>query len=131
MKLPIICEEFILQADAKALATFSTQSGAHVVPVSTVKIVDNDIVLINYFFGQTLKNLRENSEVALACWKGLAGYQVKATARYEEEGELFDSIKSWVAEILPDRVVKGIVILKPKSVFDISADAEKAGKEVV
>lgn len=131
MKLPILCEEFILQAEAKALATFSHQSGVHVVPVSTIKIMEGEIVLVNYFMGQTLKNLQENPEVSLVCWKGLVGYQIKATARAEENGELFDSIVSWVKTILPERIVKGIVVLTPTAVFDISADAEKAGKEVL
>ncbi len=129
--LPKVCAEFLLQADAKALATFGSQSGVHVVPVSTVKIVNGEIVLVNYFMGQTLANVKENPEVSLACWKGLAGYQIKATARVEESGELFDSIVAWVKTILPDRVVKGIVVLTPTAAFDVSADAVKAGKEVI
>ena len=130
MKLSISCEEFILQADAKALATFGSQSGVHVVPVSTIKLVEGEIVLVNYFMGQTLKNITENPEVALTSWKGLAGYQIKAKARYEDKGELFDSVVTWVGNILPERIVKGVVILTPTIIFDISADAEKAGKEV-
>lgn len=131
MILPKVCEDFILQADSKALATFGSQSGVHVVPVSTIKVINGEIVLVNYFMGQTLKNVKENPEVALVGWKGLAGYQIKATARVEENGELFDSIVSWVKTILPERIVKGIVVLTPTAAFDISADPEKAGKEVV
>ena len=67
----------------------------------------------------------------MVCWKGLVGYQIKATARAEENGELFDSIVSWVKTILPERIVERDRGSDTNGCFDISADAEKAGKEVL
>ncbi len=131
MKLSNTCEALVLQAEGKALATYGKESGINVVPVSSVKVVDGEIVLVNYFFGQTLSNIEENPVVSLACWKGLEGYQIKALARYETEGERFEEIKTWIKEILPERVVKGIVVLTPTAVFDVSANATRAGKEVI
>lgn len=122
--------EMLLQAEGKALATTSNDGQAHVVPVSTVRVEDGKIILVNYFMGQTLANLERNAQVALAFWKGLAGYQVKGVADYEFDGERFDLTVAWVKQILPDRVVKGIVVITPVQVFDISAGPE-AGKEVV
>jgi predicted pyridoxine 5'-phosphate oxidase superfamily flavin-nucleotide-binding protein len=130
MKLSPVCAQMLLQAEAKALATFSVESGTHVVPVSTIKFDGDEIILVNYFFGQTLKNLLENKEVALAFWSGLEGYQIKADAYYETEGERFESVVAWIKEILPERIVKGVVVLKPKTITDVSADAARAGKVV-
>ncbi len=130
MQLSAACVETLLHAEAKALATKSSAGEVNVVPVSTLKMVGDEILLVNYFFGQTLENIQSNPEVALAYWKGLEGYQLKAVARYETTGALFDEVVMWIKEILPSRVVKGIVILTPQSVRDISADAERAGKVV-
>jgi predicted pyridoxine 5'-phosphate oxidase superfamily flavin-nucleotide-binding protein len=130
MEVNQACVEMLLAADGKALATHSSSSGVNVVPVSSIKIIEGEIVLVNYFFRQTLKNIQENPDVSLACWKGLEGFQVKCTARYEIEGKIFDDITTWIKETLPDRVVKGVVVLTPTSVFDVSADALRAGKKV-
>ncbi len=131
MKIPSACEAMVLQADGKALATFSVDNEVNVVPVSSVRIVSGEIVLVNYFFGKTLQNIEHNPAVSLACWRGLEGYQIKALARYETEGDLYEEIKAWIKEILPERIVKGIVVLTPKAIFDVSANATRAGKEVV
>jgi predicted pyridoxine 5'-phosphate oxidase superfamily flavin-nucleotide-binding protein len=112
-------EQFILQANSKALATFGSQ-GLNVVPISSVKIVDGQIWLINYFMEKTLENILENQEVALVCWSGMFGYQIKGQAVYVEEGESFEQAKQWVKEILPERIVKGLVIITPKELFDIA-----------
>lgn len=112
-------EQFILQANSKALATFGSQ-GLNVVPISSVKIVDGQIWLINYFMEKTLENILKNQEVALVCWSGMFGYQIKGQATYVEEGESFEQAKQWVKEILPERIVKGLVIITPKELFDIA-----------
>lgn len=130
MELSQTCLDLLLAADGKALATYGVDTGVNVVPVSTIKVVKGEIVLVNYFFGQTLKNLEINNEVSLACWKGLGGFQIKCTARHERDGELFEEISAWVKEILPDRIVRGVVVLSPTAVFDVSADSTKAGKKV-
>ena len=122
--------ELLLDAEGKALATTDALGGVHVVPVSTVRVEEGKIILVNYFLGQTLTNLKANPKVALAFWKRLSGYQVKGVASYQEEGELFEITKAWVGQILPDRVVKGIVVITPEQIFNISAGPE-AGKEVV
>ena len=129
MKLENTIIEMVLNAEAKALATCDSDE-LNVVPVSTVKIIDDKIILVNYFMGKTLKNIQNNSKVALACWSGLSGCQIKASAEHQTEGKLFDDIKSWVAEILPSRIVKGIIILNPDEVYDISASSERAGNKI-
>lgn len=127
--LPNDCIEVILNATGKALAT-SSDGEVHVVPVSSVRVVDGKIQLVNYFFGKTLSNLLDNPKVSLAVWKGLVGYQIKASAKHETEGEVFEEIKAWIKETIPDRIVKGVLILTPEKIYDVSADSTRAGISV-
>ena len=122
-------KEMLLNADGKALATLG-EKGLNVVPVSSIKVKDNKIILVNYFFGKTLQNIKENKDIALTAWKDLEGFQIKAEAEYQEEGELFEEVTQWIKETLPDRIVKGILVLTPTEVFDISAGPD-AGAKVV
>lgn len=112
-------EKFILNAPSKALATYG-KYGLNVIPVSSLKVVEEEIWLINYFMDKTLENTKENKDVALVCWNKMFGYQVKGKIEYFENGEKFDQAVSWIKEILPDRTVKGLLILKPKEIFDIA-----------
>jgi predicted pyridoxine 5'-phosphate oxidase superfamily flavin-nucleotide-binding protein len=130
MKISEFCRDILEKAEGKALATYSEKTGIHVVPVSSLRLDGNEIILVNYFFDKTLNNIELNSEVSLAAWAGLKGCQIKCHARSEIAGERFDSIVAWVAETIPGRVVKGILILSPKQQFDVSAGPE-AGREIV
>ena len=115
--------ENILSAESKALATQGA-TGINVVPVSTIYITpDGEIILVNYFFKKTLENILAHPEVALVCWSGMAGYQIKGTVAYITEGELFEHIKNRVYQALPDRVVQGILVLTPGEIYDISPRA--------
>ena len=112
-------EEFILSAEAKALATYSNDN-LNVVPVSSIKVVEGKIWLINYFMGKTLSNILENKNVALVCWRKMMGYQIKGVVSYVTSGQDFDEAVRWIKSILPDRVVKGLIILTPNEIHDIS-----------
>lgn len=125
-KLPDECVEVLLNATGKALATCG-DGEINVVPVSSIRVVEGKIQLVNYFFGKTLKNITKDENVSLAVWKGLQGYQIKATAQYETEGDVFTEITAWIKETIPDRVVKGVLILTPTKVYDVSADVSRAG----
>ena len=112
-------ETFILSVEAKALATHS-DTGINVVPVSSLMVKDGTIWLINYFMDKTLSNILSNNHVALVCWRKMMGYQIKGEARYVTAGTEFDEAVLWIHSILPDRVVKGLIILTPKEIYDIS-----------
>lgn len=112
----------LLGADSKALAT-SGPHGLNVVPVSTIRVVDGRIWLMNYFFKKTVENIRSSPLVSLVGWKGFDGYQIRANVRYVEQGPEFDDAKAWVASILPDRVLKGLLILSPEAAYNISPSA--------
>ncbi len=129
MKISEFCRDILQTADGKALGTYTPETGVNVVPVSSLRLDGDTIVLVNYFFNKTLSNIEANPEVSLSAWKGLKGCQIKATAVYETEGERFDSVVQWIAETIPSRVVKGIIVLTPTKCYDVSAGAE-AGKEI-
>lgn len=121
--------EMVVSAGAKALAT-TGPCGVNVVPVSVVKVMENRIYLYNFFMHKTVENLQSNSEVALACWSGLTGIQIKATAEYVTDGEVFLFSQSEMKERFPERMLAGVIILSPREVYDISADANKAGQKI-
>ena len=118
-------EQFILQANSKALATFGS-NGLNVVPISSIKIVDEQLWLINYFMDKTLKNILENQDVSLVCWSGMFGYQIKGQAAYVEEGEKFDQAKEWIKEFrrnftkrLEENAEKDVVYQLSVQFFDL------------
>lgn len=115
---PQIIEE-ILQTDSKALATYG-KHGINVVPVSTIRIVDDKILLMNYFLDKTLENIIENPHIALSCWKGLKGYQIKGVVTYVADGTVFDEARVWVAQNVSNRTLKGLLIITPENIYDIS-----------
>jgi predicted pyridoxine 5'-phosphate oxidase superfamily flavin-nucleotide-binding protein len=122
MELSPKVTQAILEADSKAIAT-TGKHGINVVPVSTVRVVGNKILLMNYFLHKTLENILEQPHVALACWKGLEGYQIKGTVEYIEEGEQFEEAKKWIEENVADRTLLGLLILTPEEVYNISPGA--------
>lgn len=121
---PVI-EKLILQASAKALASYN-DGDINVVPVSTVKIVDDTIWLVDYFMEKTAANIKKNPHVSLVCRKDMIGYQIKGIVLYLESGELFDTACEWIKPIHPDRTVKGLIVLKPAGVFDIAPAKDTA-----
>lgn len=60
----------------------------------------------------------------------MVGIQVKAETEYITEGELFDDAVAWVATQNPDRVTKGLLILKPTGIFDISPGGAFSAEEL-
>ncbi len=129
MNIPENIVDCILNAEGKALGT-SLSGVINVVPVSTVKVVDDKILLVNYFLNKTLKNIQENPSVSFTCWRGLEGYQIKASVEHITEGDLFEDIKKWVGEILPDRTVRGVLVLTPTEMFDVTATIEVPGVKI-
>lgn len=111
--------KFLLVADSKALATYANED-INVVPVSTILVENNEIWLVDYFMNKTLKNILLNENVSITAWKDLFGYQIKCKAKYETEGEKFNKTIDYVKQILPERVVKGVLVLNPKETFDIA-----------
>lgn len=129
MELPKKVVELIQTAAAKALATYTPEC-LHVVPVSKIKVVDNNIWLVNYFMGKTIENIKQNPSVSLACWLGLEGYQIKGQVEYLTTGEIFTAMVEEAATEFPDRIVKGVLVLTPEELFDVSTTADRPGEKI-
>lgn len=58
------------------------------------------------------------------------GTVIKGSVEYLQQGELFEQACVWVASINPERKVKGLILLTPQEIFDISPgkDTEKRMK---
>lgn len=122
-------KDSIAKAEGKAIATNGTTE-LNVVPVSIVEVRDEDIRLFNFYMDKTVANVKENSAVAFSAWRGFSGVQVKGEAAYHEGGEVFEEGVAYVASVNPDWVVKGVIVLKPEKIFNVST-GENAGKEIV
>lgn len=111
--------EVIENANGRALASFDGER-VNVVPVSMARVHAGQVWLFDFFMQKTKDNVASRREVALACWNGLVGVQLKAEVAYVTSGSDFDAAVAWVAERNPSRIVKGLLKLSPHTVFDIS-----------
>jgi predicted pyridoxine 5'-phosphate oxidase superfamily flavin-nucleotide-binding protein len=121
--------DILTTASAKALATTGPH-GVNVVPVSMIKVNDDSIWLFDFFMDKTASNAISDSEVALTAWTDMVGVQVKANASYVTEGETFEAAAAWVVTQNPERVTKGLLVLKPTAVFDISPGSAFSAEEL-
>lgn len=117
----------ISDAEARALAT-TGPNGVNVVPVSVVNVTNTEIHLYDFFMGKTVVNLQAEPQVALTAWSGLSGMQVKATATYVTNGDVFAAAKTEMRERFPERTLSGVIVLTPTAVYDISAGATAGTK---
>jgi predicted pyridoxine 5'-phosphate oxidase superfamily flavin-nucleotide-binding protein len=69
---------------------------------------------------KSAKNIEASPQVALTAWTGMKGVQIKGTAEYLTYGPDFEEAVSFAASENPSRVVKGLIILSPTKIFDIS-----------
>lgn len=129
MNIPQQVTDALLHADGKALATRSAD-GVNVIPVSMIKMTGGTIWLFNCFMGKTVENIVNDPRVALTCWKGGEGYQIKATASSVTDGPLFEEARQFVSEVNPKRILKSLLVLEPTEIFDVSPNTERAGKRV-
>ncbi len=119
-----------MNAEARALATTGPHE-VNVVPVSVVAVRDGNIYLYNFFMKKTVENLQTEPLVALTCWTGLVGIQIKARAHYLTGGEVFAEAVREMKVRFPDRTLAGVIELTPAMIFDVSADSERAGKRLL
>ena len=111
--------DVLTTAAAKAFATYGN-TGINVVPVSMIRVNDDTIWLFDFFMDKTVQNLDVKAPVALTAWTDMKGIQIKADAQYVTEGVEFMEAVAWGKEQNPARVVKGLIILTPTKIHDIS-----------
>ena len=119
----------IESAECKALATCGVH-GINVVPVSMVRVNDDTVWLFNFFMDKSVTNLKTDNSISLACWTEMTGVQIKATVEYVENGEKFDEAVAWAKTQNPNRIVRGLLILSPTSIHDISPGGKYTKEEL-
>lgn len=119
MTLSHTVTDVLMNASAKALAT-EGPAGINVVSVSMIRVLPDSVWLFDFFMEKTAQNLQAQTSVALTAWTDMVGIQLKADAEYVTEGEVFDEAVEWVQTQNPERVVKGLIVLRPTALFDIS-----------
>ena len=126
---PKVCALLEDAQTQKALATVGS-AGLNVVPVSTIRLSEGRIWLIDYFFAKTRTNLTESETATLVAWRGLDGFQVRAKVEYLTQGELFTEAVTWIASLHPTRTVRGLVILTPLEIHSVSIADKKSDPPV-
>jgi predicted pyridoxine 5'-phosphate oxidase superfamily flavin-nucleotide-binding protein len=109
-------------ADSWALATTGPE-GLNVIPVSVVGAYGEEIYLYDFFMQKTACNIKANPIVALSCWKGFSGIQIKGEASYETDGPAFEGAVIKMKDAFPDRKLKAVIRIKLKEAYDISPGA--------
>jgi predicted pyridoxine 5'-phosphate oxidase superfamily flavin-nucleotide-binding protein len=116
-------------APAKAFAT-TCPDDINVVPVSMIKVNESSIWLFDFFMNKTAQNACASSACALTAWEDMKGIQIKGDVTYVTGGESFDEAVDWVQIQNPDRVVKGLLIIDPTAMFDISPGGAYTAEEL-
>ena len=109
----------IVGATSAALAT-TGPAGLNVVPLSVWEVVGDEVHCYDFFMNKTAENLQAGAPVALTCWQGFTGVQMKASAVYETSGEVYGEAVEVMKERFPDRALKAVVRLTPTEAYDVA-----------
>lgn len=132
-KLTQRIKEIIEKQETIVLATATKEGLPNVVPVNAKKIIDDETILVSdQFFNKTLKNLKDNPQVAITIWDKLEGYQIKGTATIETSGKRFEETAKWIDEVanklnLPIKS-KGTIIVKLTEIYNVSPGPQAGTK---
>jgi uncharacterized protein len=132
-KLTQRIKEIIEKQETIVLATATKEGLPNVVPVNAKKIIDDETILVSdQFFNKTLKNLKDNPQVAITIWDKLEGYQIKGTATIETSGKRFEETAKWIDEVanklnLPIKS-KGAIIVKLTEIYNVSPGPQAGTK---
>jgi hypothetical protein len=126
-------KEIFEKQETIVLATATKDGVPNVVPVNAKKIIDDETILISdQFFNKTLKNLKENPQVAITIWDKLEGYQLKGSVTIETSGKRFEETAKWIDEMAkklnPPIKSKGAVILKLTEIYNVSPGPQAGAK---
>ena len=114
-----------------AIATVDENGIPNVSAIASKKIIDeNTILTIDTFHNKTLDNINKNGNVSIAMWANAEGYQIKGIAKHYTEGDIFEEGKEWILKTKPQKIVKGVIVIKITDVFYLTPNYNLAGKEV-
>ena len=113
------------------LATASKTGTPNAVPIGAFKLLNDETMLISdQYFNKTLKNMKENPQVAISYWGEKGGYQIKGTVTLHTNDEVFKQDVAWMKELKPSLNPKSAVVMKITDVFHVKP-GEDAGKKIL
>jgi hypothetical protein len=89
----------LIEENALAFATVDENGNSHCIAVAFVKVVsENQILVTDNYMVETIKNIQQNPNVALAVWnkdwkENCVGYELRGTTEYFTEGKWYEIIK--------------------------------------
>ena len=123
--MPKEAQDLVKNSYAAAFSTCSLDGIPNVVPVSMKQVIDDETIMISdQYMTKTLANLQANPHVAVTVWNEEAGYQMKGTVTYVNEGPDFEAVAAQVHEILSsmgyDYYSKGVCYIHVDEVFTVT-----------
>lgn len=123
----------INKQDVFPVATAASDGTPNVVPMTFVKILDDDnLLIVDNFMNKTKMNIDANPVMAISIWDLQTGksYQIKGSTKVVDSGSVFEDAKAWVMEKMPQLQPKGAVILKVDKIYDCSPFGPTLGQEL-
>lgn len=113
------------------LATVAKDGTPNVVPIGAFKFLDDETLLISdQYFNKTLKNLRENPQIALSWWGEKGGFQIKADITIHTDGKIFREDVEWVHSLRATLHPKSAIVRKITGVYIVKGGPD-AGKKIL
>lgn len=105
-----------------ALATKNRAGYLNVVPVSVLEIDEGKVLLFDFFMDKSRQNIQDTGTVALTCWYGLDGFQVKGHACYISSGSIFEKYLPIMHEKFPNRILRGVISITVTESHSVAPD---------
>jgi uncharacterized protein len=100
----------IIEENPLSLATVGAQGKPYIVAVAYCKVKENKIVITDNFMRETVKNINNNSNIAIIVWdKKWNGYQFLGKAKYYNEGKWLKFVKDLKEN--KDMPTKGVIVV--------------------
>jgi len=113
------------------LATATKDGIPNVVPIATIKFMDDETLLISdQYFGKTLNNIRENPKIALTWWGEKEGFQVKADVTIHTDDDVFKQNVEWVKKVKDTLNPKSAIVGKITAAYIVKSGPD-AGKKIL
>lgn len=114
----------LIEKEAIAFSTSDEKGNPHVIAVGFVKVISKDEILItDNYMNETINNLKQNKNVALAVWNSewkekCIGYELKGEANYFNSEKYLD-----IAKKIPENQgmpMKGAILVKINKIKKVS-----------
>lgn len=115
-----------------AFGTADKKGNPNVVPILWKTILDDEtILLLDNFMKKTRENIQENKKVCVSFWNANSGeaYKIKGTAKYYQEGTIYEKGKAFMQSKRPGNSPKGVVEIKIEEIYTIKSGPD-AGKKL-